>query len=253
MKKIILILFIFIPLINLNSQQSRKEIVAMLFKSIEDWYGTRYLLGGKTKDGIDCSSFVAQVYKEVFNIELPKRVSEQKELGELVKDELQPGDVLFFKISDQISHEGIYIFNNKFVHAASAGQLTGVIKSSLNESYYKKRFVFAKRFIKLPPYKKEDFENPKPRIFIGKYSYKDIVFNISEEFIEDENIYIQVKSDKNTTKLNVNVINSKNILVKKIYFDDIKVYKINLKKGDYRIQLVENNNKKLDEKNILVK
>ncbi len=256
MKKILLTVSLaFISIMPANSmpaQHSRKEIVSMLFKAIEDWYGTRYVLGGTSKAGIDCSGLVAQIYKEVFDIDLPRRVSEQKKLGELVKGKLQPGDVVFFNINgDGISHEGIYVFNNKFVQAASAGPATGVVKSSLEEPYYKKRFAFAKRFIKLPPYRVYSDNDPKPKLILGKYIYKNIIFNISEEYEADEKIYMQVKSNE-PGKYNVNVINGSNELIKKINFDDINDYCIRLDSGKYRIELADGD-RKLSEKNILVK
>ena len=85
-----LILMLFMPFFT-NGYQTRQEIVQALFRCVEKWMGTKYVLGGETKTGIDCSAFVMVVYKEVFNMEIPRRVRDQAKLGTLVKDRLQPG------------------------------------------------------------------------------------------------------------------------------------------------------------------
>ena len=153
-KHLFLLILLFISL-NFLISQTRQEIVQGLFRCVESWFDSPYEFGGNKKNGVDCSAFVSAVYKKVFDIELPRTVIEQKELGTLVIDKLQPGDLVFFNIGGKISHVGIYVFDNKFIHSASQGLRTGVIKSSLEESYYKERFVFAKRLVKLPPYKKK--------------------------------------------------------------------------------------------------
>jgi cell wall-associated NlpC family hydrolase len=108
--------------------ESRKTVVKRLFQSIEGWIGTPYVLGGYSKSGIDCSGLTSIVYKEVFGMDLPRRVSQQRNRGKLVKNNFQPGDLIFFKINGSISHVGIYVFDNKFFHAASAGPATGWLK-----------------------------------------------------------------------------------------------------------------------------
>lgn len=156
MKRLHFFIVIFILLVSLTlfsqTEKSRKEIVKGLFDSVEEWMGTPYVYGGNSKNGIDCSAFVMNVFKKVFNYNLPRTVRDQKNVGTFVKGTLQPGDLVFFKISGTISHIGIYVFDNKFIHAASAGPQVGVIKSSLNEKYYKQRYVYAKRIIELPPF-----------------------------------------------------------------------------------------------------
>lgn len=114
-----------------------------LLEVIDDWYGTRYRYGGTTKSGIDCSAFVREVYKSVFNIELPRTAREQYRAANPIRtSELKEGDLLFFNTTGGISHVGMYLSNNKFVHA-SRGR--GVIVSDLDESYYAARYLGARR------------------------------------------------------------------------------------------------------------
>ena len=110
-----------------------------LYSFIDEWIGTRYRYGGTGKNGIDCSGFSCKLYEEVFNINLSH--SSRAIFTEVVpvqKEELKEGDLVFFKIrKNQISHVGVYLHNNYFVHASTQ---QGVIISSLNEPYYQKYF-----------------------------------------------------------------------------------------------------------------
>lgn len=110
-----------------------------LYETISDWLGTRYCYGGDSKKGIDCSDFVIELYKNVFNIELEGNARDLfNKMQPLKKTELQEGDMVFFKIRrKRISHVGVYLGNNKFVHASVK---LGVVISDLDEPYYKKRF-----------------------------------------------------------------------------------------------------------------
>lgn len=107
-----------------------------LYELIIDWYGTPYSLGNQSKKGIDCSGFTQMVYKEIYDKELPRR---SKDMGELIKrkyaKDLDEGDLVFFSFggSNEINHVGIYLHNNKFVHASTK---RGVIISDLTEPWY---------------------------------------------------------------------------------------------------------------------
>ena len=107
---------------------------------IDEWYGTCYQYGGKTKKGIDCSGFTIILYKEVFGKELSGTSSSiYNQCKKVSKEELKEGDLVFFKIeSKDISHIGIYLQNNKFVHATTKA---GIIINDLGEDYYKKYFT----------------------------------------------------------------------------------------------------------------
>jgi hypothetical protein len=114
-----------------------------LLETIDEWYGTRYRYGGTTKMGIDCSAFVKAVYKVAFGIDLPRTAREQFRAAALaVSSNLRQGDLLFFNTTGGISHVGMYLGNNKFVHASSG---RGVTVSDLDESYYASRYLGARR------------------------------------------------------------------------------------------------------------
>lgn len=110
-----------------------------LYSQVYNWVGTRYKYSGDTKKGIDCSGFVAEMYKQVYCIDLPcSSRAIWPTVDPVEKSDLKEGDILFFKIrKGQISHVGVFLGNNKFAHASVK---TGVIISDLDEAYYKKRF-----------------------------------------------------------------------------------------------------------------
>ena len=114
-----------------------------LLNYMEDWYGTPYHYGGSTKKGVDCSAFSLGLMAAVFNIILPRTAREQYENTTRVeKYDLHEGDLVFFNTRGGISHVGIYIINNKFVHASLSG---GVMISDLGENYFVNRYVGAGR------------------------------------------------------------------------------------------------------------
>lgn len=108
--------------------------------------GKPYRYGGADLHGFDCSGLVLYIYGEL-GIELPRSAAEQHRMVKKVdRDELQPGDLLFFKINrKRISHVGIYVGDNRFVHAPQSGKR--VIIRSLDEEYYVKHWVGAGRVI----------------------------------------------------------------------------------------------------------
>jgi lipoprotein Spr len=117
-----------------------------LYNFINEWYGTRYVYGGTTKRGIDCSSFVQKLIRATFNANMQRTAANQKRTTKYVKrDELKEGDLVFFKIKvHRISHVGVYLQNNKFVHASSS---RGVMISSLNSSYWTRYYAGGGRVI----------------------------------------------------------------------------------------------------------
>lgn len=118
-----------------------------MLRAIDEWWGTRYCLGGNSRNCVDCSAFTKSVLKDVYNVDVPRTAHEQYDATQRIEpEELQEGDLVFFYTSGRrISHVGIYIMNNKFVHA-SASQ--GVTVSDLNDAYWKDRYRGAGRIIK---------------------------------------------------------------------------------------------------------
>jgi murein DD-endopeptidase / murein LD-carboxypeptidase len=124
-----------------------------LHLAIYTWIGVRYRYGGKGPQGIDCSGFVKRMFLDVFESILVGGGSGDiyaKDVVPVSKDSLQEGDLLFFKIRrGMISHVGLYLSNNKFVHATTQA---GVIISDLNEPYYLRYYFAAGRVqgLKIP-------------------------------------------------------------------------------------------------------
>lgn len=114
---------------------------ACLLDFIEDWYGVPYRFGGTTRNGIDCSAFVQELYGNVYQMSVRRTSREQFATSEYVKNhkELEEGDLVFFKIRTRdISHVGVYLGDGKFVHAS---QSRGVVISDLDHVYWKKYYV----------------------------------------------------------------------------------------------------------------
>ncbi len=110
-----------------------------LFGFIENWLGTRYRMGGTTKRGIDCSALTGTLLMAVYGFALPRTAREQYKATEHIeKDELKEGDLVFFNTHGGVSHVGLYLENNYFVHASSS---QGVTISNLDDSYYAKKFI----------------------------------------------------------------------------------------------------------------
>ena len=118
-----------------------------LENEISKFFGISYRLGGDGPTGIDCSALVKKVYSDVFGISLPRSSSEQSRLESLdnvARDELKTGDLVFFgQNRKQVNHVGMYLAGGHFLHAARG---EGVTISKLDESYWKSRFMFSKRF-----------------------------------------------------------------------------------------------------------
>lgn len=117
----------------------------LLIKTIAEWMGVPYKWGGCDKDGVDCSCLVKTIFREVYGVELSRTSSRiyEEDLIHIEKDELREGDILCFNtIGNQISHVGIYLKDDLFVHASYS---KGVYINSLDEMYFKKRFIAAGR------------------------------------------------------------------------------------------------------------
>lgn len=117
-----------------------------LMESFENWKGTKYKWGGDSKKGIDCSALTRRIYDEVFNFPLRRVSIEQVQQGtKIKKDELKPGDIVFFRPKNRVNHVGVYVGNSLFINASSS---QGVVISSLDNSYWKKYFKYGVRIDK---------------------------------------------------------------------------------------------------------
>lgn len=115
------------------------------------WLNTPYRYGGNSKKGIDCSRFVMRVYNEILGLNTTGTSKQIYEQGNLIeKSQLKEGDLVFFKTrGNSISHVGIYLQDNKFVHSSSS---KGVVISSLNEPYWSRTYYKSARFFEPNPF-----------------------------------------------------------------------------------------------------
>ena len=110
-----------------------------MFEFIDDWYGTPYRLGGTTKKGVDCSAFSQFLFASVYGFSIPRTAREQYNLtSRISRTELKEGDLIFFNTRGGVSHVGVYLQNNKFVHVSTSG---GVVISDIFDEYWVRRFV----------------------------------------------------------------------------------------------------------------
>ena len=115
-----------------------------LLENVDDWYGVRYRTGGNSKSGVDCSGFTVAVYLAAYGIALPRVSRDQYRISRKISTtELQEGDLVFFNTRGSgVSHVGVYLGNNKFIHASVS---RGVMVSGLFEPYYIQRYIGAGR------------------------------------------------------------------------------------------------------------
>jgi len=132
-----------------RAKSKRKYNKNRIVKNAKRYLGGKYVWGGTKPSGFDCSGYVKYIYAQQ-GIYLPRTAYEQSKVGKYVsKYHLKKGDLLFFLTDKKrhipITHVGLYIGNDKFIHAASRKK--GIIISSFSKSKYRKYFVKAKRII----------------------------------------------------------------------------------------------------------
>ncbi|MBM3350618.1 MAG: NlpC/P60 family protein [Betaproteobacteria bacterium] len=126
------------------SQQAREVLLHALSLT-----GSPYQFGGHSPEtGFDCSGFVRYVYLQATSLTLPHNARAMSHLGKAIpRPELKPGDLVFFDtLKSAFSHVGIYLGNNKFIHAPGSGGNVRV--ESMQNSYWLKRFNGAQRIEK---------------------------------------------------------------------------------------------------------
>lgn len=117
-----------------------------LFQFIDEWWNIAYRYGGTNKKGIDCSALTGLLLSSVYAVALPRTAREQYAASQkITRGELAEGDLVFFNTRGGVSHVGVYLCNDYFVHASVAN---GVTISSLNETYYNKKYIGAGRMVK---------------------------------------------------------------------------------------------------------
>lgn len=108
-----------------------------LMDQYEKWANTPYRSGGMGQEGVDCSALVHLIFLQKFGISLPRTVARQARVGKRVnRKNLKPGHLVFFKTGTRSRHVGIYVGNEKFLHASAK---KGVIISTLKNPYWAPR------------------------------------------------------------------------------------------------------------------
>ena len=110
-----------------------------LYRFIDTWIGVPYRNGGMDKKGVDCSGFTSLLTKDIYNKQLPRTArSMAEDVKRKFEKDLKEGDLVFFDFDGQkFSHVGVYLHNNKFVHASTS---KGVIISDLKDQWFYKYF-----------------------------------------------------------------------------------------------------------------
>lgn len=133
--------------VELSNRNQEDDKYMPLYAEVSLWMGTPYKYGGISKSGVDCSGLVYKVYQKVYRKTLPRSTAELEKKGikKISKNDLRPGDLVFFATSNsknKITHVGIYLKNNKFIHASTK---RGVVVNDLDENYYKQTWKKAGR------------------------------------------------------------------------------------------------------------
>lgn len=119
----------------LDPSPGQASALSKLYQQHSLWQGTPYRLGGQSRSGIDCSAFVQLTFYDLFGIRLPRTTSQQVRTGQKIsKSELQAGDLVFFRGG---RHVGIYLENEKFLHASTR---LGVTISDMNNIYWSRKY-----------------------------------------------------------------------------------------------------------------
>lgn len=132
--------------INVSSSDNLK-----LYSEAASWVGTKYKYGGTSRNGVDCSGLTHLMYKAVYGKTISRQSSAilTNDCKRISKSQLKEGDLVFFrtdgKKSSTPNHVGIYLKNNKFIHASTS---KGVIITDLSTDYYVKNWITAGRVIR---------------------------------------------------------------------------------------------------------
>ena len=125
--------------------KSENWITLALYDEYKKWYKTPYKYGGTCLRGVDCSALVQIIYKDAFNINLPRTTKNQVKQGYKVsRNSTKEGDLVFFKTGYNTRHVGIIIEKGKFINTSSK---YGVTISELNNPYWKSKYWQSRRIL----------------------------------------------------------------------------------------------------------
>lgn len=124
-----------------------------LIRSAMGLLGVAYRYGGTSaRTGFDCSGFMQHIFRRSMGLNLPRTSAEQAKMGHHVnRSELQAGDMVFFRTmgGGRISHVGLYIGNDRFIHAPRTGKNIEI--TSLSHKYWGAKYAFGRRVKKNDP------------------------------------------------------------------------------------------------------
>lgn len=124
---------------------SLNEAKASLMQAYREWKGTPYDLGGASQEGVDCSRLVNIIFDDYFGINLPTHTREQLNAGNKIRRAaVRTGDLVFFRTGRKTLHVGIAVNSGEFLHASTSN---GVMISKLGKSYWRNRFLAARRVL----------------------------------------------------------------------------------------------------------
>lgn len=117
-----------------------------LLSSAMGFLGVAYRFGGTSPTGFDCSGFMQYIFRKAYAVNLPRTSAQQATVGTAVsRENLQAGDMVFFRTAGggRISHVGMYVGNNRFIHAPRTGKRIEI--TSLSNQYWHSKYAFARR------------------------------------------------------------------------------------------------------------
>ncbi|NBC64571.1 MAG: hydrolase Nlp/P60 [Bacteroidetes bacterium] len=128
-----------------SAYENITSVQKQLHNAHREWKGTPYRFGGETSNGIDCSAFTQQVFRDFFNKDLPRHTRKQLREGTGIRRRsIKTGDLIFFKTGRRSLHVGISMGDGDFLHASVT---SGVMISNIGESYWATRFLGARRVL----------------------------------------------------------------------------------------------------------
>lgn len=127
------------------SRGNSENIKNALLAEYPRWKGTHYRWGGSTHKGVDCSALMQHLFRDSLQKSLPRTTFQQIRNGRKVsKNNLKPGDLVFFKTSPGDRHVGVYVGDHQFIHAS---KIEGVTISSLDNQYWVDHYETARRLV----------------------------------------------------------------------------------------------------------
>ncbi len=135
---------------NVSRGESEKDTRTKIVEYAKKFLGVKYVYGGSSAKGFDCSGFTSFVFKQ-FGISIERTAASQGSNGvKIDRSDLRAGDLVFFDTNggkNAINHVGIYIGGGKFIHASS-GSAYSVTISELTEGFYDERYMRSRSYIK---------------------------------------------------------------------------------------------------------